>query len=342
MAAIPHIKTKVPTIRVHKASGQFVSDLNCKTHYFGKDEEAAWSAFLPVLAKWRKQNNRHDCVTVREAVRHLTEMIAADCGHPDTKKTYAPYRYFVEQHGGRDLADLSVQDVESFKTHILAKKLAPKTVNHWMGALKRLIRYGHARGWRGPMETSFIRMVPLEAPPPKHLSITEVSEWFRLADEYNQNLGLWLRVMLATGARPSEVVRLVGGEGKWIEPGVFCFTRAKTNKVVRQPRCLVVTEPTLAILKQTRPHWSWQCTLAQTCHRAFGSGPHRLRHTAAFLIHRLPGERVSREDTDIWLGHYPAYVSMVYNPIRWEHAKALAERYFSYLQVMFPSAYPKA
>lgn len=148
MTAIPHIKTRVPTIRLHKASGQFVSDLNNKTHYFGKDEEAAWDVFLPLLAKWREKNNSHENVTVREAARHLTTMIAADCGHPDIRNAYAPYRFFVELHGSRDIADLSVKDVEAFKTAILAKQYAPKTVNHWMGAVKRLMRYGHARGWR--------------------------------------------------------------------------------------------------------------------------------------------------------------------------------------------------
>ncbi|MFO0857259.1 MAG: hypothetical protein U0640_07890 [Phycisphaerales bacterium] len=337
----PNLKLNVPTLRIHKASGQWVSDLGGKTHYFGKDNQAAWEAFLPLLAQWRERNNRYDSVTVREAARHLATMIAADCGHPDLRQAYAPFRYFVEVHGARYLADLAVKDLEGFKADILAKKLAPKTVNHWMGAVKRLIRYGHYRGWRGPMETGFIRMVPLQAPPPKYLTTFEVAEWFRKADAYNENLGLWLRVMLATGARPSEIVRLVSAEGTWIESGVFCLNKGKTNKVVRQPRCLVLNAPTQALLSRTSPQWSWQCTLCQVCTRAFDSGPHRLRHTAAFLIHRLPGERVSREDTDIWLGHYPAYVSMVYNPIRWDNVKALADRYYSFLHATFPSVYLK-
>lgn len=328
----------IPRVRVHKASGQFVTELEGRTVYLGREEDKAWTAFLPLLAAWRVQTGEQGSVSVREAASKLASMVAADCGHPSTRQAFAPLKQFCSAHGSKDIADLTVADLEAFKGDIQKDK-APKTVNHWMGAVKRLVRYGHYRGWRGPMELGFLKMVPLEAPAPKHLSIAEVSAWFKKADDYGENLGLWLRVMLATGARPSEIVRLVCGEGTWIEDGVFCFNKAKTNKVVRQPRCLVLNAPTQELLKRSKPQWNWQCTFSQVCDRAFDSGAHRLRHTSAYLIHRLPGERVSREDTDIWLGHYPAYVSMVYNPIDWSNVKALGERYYSHLQAMFPSVY---
>jgi len=200
-------KLHVPRIRMHKPSGQWVSDLGGKTHYLGKDEQVAWEKFLPLLTAWRERNNRHDAVMVREAARHLASMVAADCGHPSTRQAFAPLRYFVEVHGAKDIASLTIRDLEQFKADIQAKDFAPKTVNHWMGAIKRLMRYATYRGWRAPMEMGFIRMIPLVAPPPKHLTTAEVYNWFVAADDYNQNLGIWLRVMLATGARPSELGR---------------------------------------------------------------------------------------------------------------------------------------
>lgn len=338
---VANLKRTVPTLRIHKASSQYVADLNGQTRYFGKDEEAAWAAFLPALAEWRASSGLYDSVTVREAAEALAGMVAADCGHASLRLARAPLKAFTAKYGARCIDSITVHDIETFKSDC-QKTCAPKTVNHWLGSAKRLMKYAAYKGWRPPMELSFVRMVALAAPPPKHLTIAEVSAWMDKADAHCANLGVWLRIMLATGARPSEVVRLVKGEGSWLEDGVFVFDKAKTNKAVRHPRCLVLQPEMLALLKTATPQWRWQCTFAQACHAAFESGPHRLRHTSGYLIHRLPGDAVSRETVDLLLGHYPGWVSLTYNPVDWRPIKALAGRYLRHLQGSLPRAYPLA
>jgi integrase len=337
----PNLKRHVPTLRIHKASGQWIADLNGVTKYFGKDEDAAWTAFLPLLAEWREAAGRKDSVTVREAASRLAAMVAADCGHPTTRLAFAPLKTFCARYGSKDISALTVDDLEAFKMACQAD-LAPKTVNHWVGSAKRLVRYASSKGWRPPMETSFVRMVALPCPLPKHLSVKVVGEWLHKANDHHPNLAVWLRIMLATGARPSEVVRLVAGAGTWLEEGVFCFNVGKTNKTVRHPRCLVVQPEIRKLLATAKPQWKWQCTFSQACNAAFDAGAHQLRHTSCYLVNRLPGDTVSREEVDVWLGHYPGYVSLVYSPINWTPVKALADRYLKYLQSVLPKDYPIA
>ncbi|MDP1662693.1 MAG: hypothetical protein Q8L55_12335 [Phycisphaerales bacterium] len=332
-------KGNVPTIRLHKASGQYVSDLNSKTRYFGKDLEAAWAAFLPELAAWREATGRKDCVSVREAAQALASMVAADCGHPDTKLALSHLKDFLTVHGDQDVSAIGVDEIEKYKRSCLTR-FSPKTTNHFLGAAKRLMRYAAFRGWRAPMELSFIGMVNLPTPQPKHLPLKELGEWIQKADERCPNLGVWLRVGLATGARPSELIKIVRGEFTLLEEGVLCLTKGKTNKVVNHPRCLVVVPAVQKLLAEAKPQWSHICTLSQACSRTFDSGPHRLRHSSAYLIHRLPGEAVTRDATDVFLGHYPKTVSLIYNPIDWRPVTALAERYLGYLRAALPAAYP--
>ncbi len=63
--------------------------------------------------------------------------------------------------------------------------------------------------------------------------------------------------------------------------------------------------------------------------RATGWMPYRLRHTGAYLIHRLG---LDRETTDLILGHYPGGVSLTYNPINWGPLVKAVERYSASLR----------
>ena len=329
----------VPQLRTHSASGQYVSKLNGQTLYMGRELAQAWSCFLPKLAEWREKTGQQGSVTVWEAAVRLSERVSADNEHASIVPTFAHLKPFCLEHGGKLVSDISVDDLEAYKTKLQADGYAPKSVNHFMAAAKRLLRYSAFRGWRAAIELSFIRSVRLPSPPPKQLSLQDVDAWLKAASSQHEQLNLWLRVQLATAARPSEVIRLARKEGSWTEAGIFCFNKGKTNKKVAHPRCLAIPKELLPAVEAMQPRWNSQASYAQACNAAFNSGSHRLRHTGAHLLHRLPGEKVSREETDVFLGHYPAYVSLVYNPIDWDKQRLLANRYYEYLRAVLPQHY---
>ena len=56
-------------------------------------------------------------------------------------------------------------------------------------------------------------------------------------------------------ARPSEVVRIVHGDGEWVQEGVFRLRVSKTDRA-RLPRHLIVSDLAAHWLGICRPHWS--------------------------------------------------------------------------------------
>lgn len=67
----------VPSLRLHKSSGQFVADFDGKTVYrFGRKEADAWVEYLPRTASWRVADDRRDRMLVQEAIVCFANMAA--------------------------------------------------------------------------------------------------------------------------------------------------------------------------------------------------------------------------------------------------------------------------
>jgi dUTPase len=92
----------------------------------------------------------------------------------------------------------------------------------------------------------------------------------------------WLALNYLAALRPSEVVRLVRGEGEWIERGLFQPRISKTFRDGRTPRVYVLSEEAMMWLQHARPEWAHMKAYGTAVRRACGPGlPHPLRHSAA-------------------------------------------------------------
>ncbi|MGH7130348.1 MAG: hypothetical protein ACREJO_00165 [Phycisphaerales bacterium] len=332
----------IPTVRLHAASSQFLTTIDSKAIYLGKDLNKAWTAFLPFLKAWRHQTGRKNGVTVREAGEALVETLAEQGKDTQDTVRFRLGPAFLHFGHGTQIEEIGVDEVEAFRTHLVTTYKPHSTIGY-LSATKRMLRYAAYKGWRQPIELSFISNPKLAAPLPKHKSIAEVGGWLDKADDYHAQLGKWLRVMLATGARPSECVSLAWARGTWLEESVFALEKSKTTYLLKTPRVLIVLPEIRKVLhsiQASKPRWCLQSSFAHACAGAFDSRPHALRHTAAYLAHRVPGAVNSREDTDMWLGHAPSYISRVYNVIDVDRLKRVGQTYLNYLQATMPKHFP--
>lgn len=350
----------IPKFRFHKASGQYLvalpnGDGKPKYLYLGKNLEAAEARYEAEIAKLPTENGHEPrkgapvlfaAVSVAQAAEALIEYVCAE--KPSTAKERRRLngqclRLFVEKHGNRSIADISTDDLESLRSELSAT-LAPKTCNHYLGTVKRLMKYAAYKGWREPMELSFIRRLPVPAPKPKHFKTDELSKMLSMAeaktyrsddDNAMQPLYNSLRIQLLGALRPSEVVRLLLREFEEVEKGVYMLHKGKTDDSASMRRFVLLPKLGQQLLKATTVNYAEPRAYLFQTKRATKRTPHRLRHTGAYLLHRMP-ERATREEVDIILGHYPNRVSATYNPLHWDEYMPIMERYAQHLKCQLP------
>jgi integrase len=345
---------RVPGLRQHKASGQWIVEISGKTNYLGHDRGKAqvqYDALIEDLLKARTtapaDNPAHSGrMTVSDAAAALVEFMVADKGDeraPILRKwTLGCLKPFTDKHGPRDVRAVSIDDIEAYRAD-LVRRLSPKTASDYLYLAKRVMKYAAFKGWRDPMEMSFIKPPALLAPKPKHLTVEQIKKMLddakaktSYAGHPDANLYNAIRIQLMTAARPSEIVRLLRRRFDEVEPGVFQLNEGKTNRASSQLRCLLLSKAARALLDQTIVKWESPTAYLFACRRACARPPHRLRHSGAFLIHRCG---FSRETTDLLLGHMEIFanrISLVYNPIHWEPLLEAIEKYNRRLGELMP------
>ncbi|HYF15778.1 MAG TPA: hypothetical protein VD971_11980 [Phycisphaerales bacterium] len=350
-----------PKLRFHRPSGQFLVALpeNGKTmyRYLGRDESEARKRYEALIAGLPAPSaapvkpsvppiRQGKTVTVAQAAEALIAWNVSQ--HPNraemTRKWSALcLKPAVERWGSEPIGALETDHIEALQSE-LAQTLAPKTVNDYVGMCKRMIRFAAYKKWRAPMETAFLRPLPKPAPRPKHYSIETLERMFNKARDKKYRAGYdakrgtvyaAIRLQLLTAARPSEIVTLISGDYEVVEPGAYMLGKSKTEFSSSYPRHLVLCNEAERLLSLCAGAWKTPMAYLFAVKRATQHVPHNLRHTAAFLLHRMP-DRASREQTDVFLGHMPGNVSLTYNPIHWAEYVEIAARYARHLRALLP------
>ena len=132
-------------------------------------------------------------------------------GNVTTKTTYRDGQHvkvITDLIGSRPLARLTGRDLDQLAAHLRQRGYAPITVHNTWSCAKKALR--QARRWRliasTPWEDATVPPVPQASPQPPSVAETQ-----RLADllvPYQPVAALLLHIMLATGARKSELLAL--------------------------------------------------------------------------------------------------------------------------------------
>lgn len=165
---------ETPKLRFHKPSGQYLVALPTKDGkpkyvYLGRDERAAqlrYDALVVGMAPMAPQPaptvptapkvNFKATVTVRQAAAALVEYNVSQ--HPNRAQRTRLWsnvclKPIVSKYGDNPIGFLETDHLEELQRE-LAKTLANKTVNDYVGMTKRMEKYAAFKKWRAPMETS--------------------------------------------------------------------------------------------------------------------------------------------------------------------------------------------
>lgn len=303
-----------PQLSWHAASGQWFCKWNGQWHYFGADKAIAdvlYAESMVERAKWRLSvtraagpRRRGRRISVWELYDRFIHAKQAE-HRPVTVQFYrGSLRRFVALHKLAPAAAINAMDIQAFKEELLRLAFARKTVNHEVACIKTMIQWGIDLDLLPPVNLHGVRLLKLDPPPAKGYTLAEMRQ--RFLDLPTRYKPLWA-VNWLTACRPSELVRVINGQGDWPRPWLFRPHEKKTAG-----RHIVFSKLALIWLRRCAPIVSRPDTysLGVRRHCAPG-GPHPLRHGAASHLAQLG---VDRREIDFLLGHLPPRVSQTYVP----------------------------
>lgn len=338
------MNTKMPSLRRHQ-SGQWITKWGGQTHYLGHDDAAAQAAYIKSLTEWSKWRESRDqkratkktAWSVAEIAKEFMKNKEAE-GGPDRRRYYSNHlRRFVAVYGNVRADAIRAGDLNEVKLDMmrakvrdsggrLVRQFGNSNIRHDLTAVKSMFRWAAGMELIPPLSLDFVKVPERDETPDKSYSPDEAWGFIRSVPE---DLGHWLALQYLTLMRPSEVVRVVAGQGEWVEPWLFRPHVYKMKWRTREPRMIVFSDAALSYLRHCRPIWSRYDTYYQATRRAVagtdyeGYAPHPLRHSGSTHLGQLG---VSREDIDLLLGHLPSYVSRTYNRTFWQRLRAPADR----------------
>lgn len=229
---------------------------------------------------------------------------------------------FEEKYGDRSIADLTPPDFLAYRAY-LSSNFKPSTSAAYLHAAKRLVLWTAAMGYRKPLDLSVVKPPRQAAPKDKSWSEAEVAAFLTKAAEYDKGVYLWQAVQYLGAMRPTEILRLVKGEGRWVAEGVFVPDESKTYRKNGVPRHLIVCPTAMALLSKAEKRWTIIQTYWQASNTATGVGPHRYRHSAAS---HLVKAGASYDQVRLVLGHYDYRNTMIYARPDWQALRMLTEK----------------
>lgn len=330
-----------PILKLH-TRGVWFCHWGNRDWYFTKDERKSRRAFLDPKGahpgalvhwlEWSEQRERARTASRAAGGLAIAEVFDAfmqarvDDITPDSEIWYRKHLGpLVRQFGRLPAMRFTLRHADALKID-LGKMWGPTSVGHTVTAMKTMCRWAARRGLMPLIDFSDLRPPPRPRPKVKGYGPETVKWQLRIARRTCPELQPWIALSWFGLLRPSEVPRLVRGEGHWLpgEDGVFVLERSKTERRGDLPRHCVLSEQALIWLSVARPAWRDYQAYGQAFRRFVGpGGPHPLRHGAAWHLARLG---VARGEIDLLLGHSPGRVSLTYNPSGWQSLRALAAR----------------
>lgn len=346
-----------PSFRKRR-DGRYVTKWAGVERFLGRERDAAWAKYLEELDAWnawrrakeaarRPPPQQIDVMTLAEDFVAAKEAEAGDAAGRYYRKHLKRFVDPENAYGAWPAEQVKAAHLLDLKLDMLDAGFARKTVNHDLTAVKAMLQHGMDRELIPPVNLSRVRKLPLGPVESKAVSLEAVTLVVYAAPE---QLRPWLAVNYLAGCRPSEMPRLVHGEGEWVEEGIFRLDRGKMDARAAMKRHIVLTDRALAWLEQCRPLWKNLLSYSAACRYALGpisehlwrrrypaqefppirmkehcgpGGPGRLRHSCKTHL-RAAG--VSERDAELILGHYPPRTALVYGGVPWQHLRACADR----------------
>lgn len=324
------MNTRTPLFRTHSTSGQYMIRWGGRVYYLGRDRDAAYAQYLDHLKRWAewrqaRQTQRlappTQAILVPELIDQFLEWKGLERGD-ETRRYYEKHlRRFRAWCGALRADAVRPQHLHKVKQEMMQGRYAPKTIAHDLTAIRVLFNYACGEvELIPPVNFRGVKNPPLGPPPDRALGRGQVRRMFRQA---TPGLTPWLWVNYLALLRPSEVVKCVRREGKWVKPWLFRLDRGKMDRIAMLPRHCIFSELALKHLAECRPVWSRLDSYSAATRRACGKGPGLLRHSAATHLEELAP--LAGDHIEFLLGHTPTRLRLTYRRPPWPAIRQTAE-----------------
>lgn len=224
--------------------------------------------------------------TVRKTAERLFALVDSECGQHERQNIRNHLKTFVERFGSRVVGTLTADELLAYRSD-LARGRMPESINHSLRRAKRLLRLADFRFDSASLQA--MKTVKGGVRKPKAWSVPKVRLIVEKLCPVNPNLARTLLLAFYCVLRPSEIARVVAGEGEWVSPNVFELAESKTAKRTGQARAVCFSPEALALLKRVEPRSPNFEALRLACKRSkkwvgFAFTPHPLRHSAASAL----------------------------------------------------------
>ena len=300
----------------HK-SGYWYVHFRGRNHYLGNGRKPDAERFTDIQAEYREWYETRRLNRPRPAVQAPTMMELSDQflrtkrieRGIDTEIYYTKHlkRWTVLYE--RMPADwLRPAHLRAFVTRLIQLGLASRTINHDIGAIKTMMRWGAEMELiPEPVDFSGVKKLPTGPTQPKPLPFKQVKKMILGAPE---DLRPWLAITFLAFLRPSETVKVVHRQGQWVKPGIFVLDRGKMDERAPIKRHCIFSPLAKKYLRQCKPIWSRLDSFSQAVRRECDHPPSVLRDSAAAYFHEKCG--ASRDETELALGHYGGHLKVTY------------------------------
>lgn len=321
---------KPPALTKH-ATGQYFCKWGGKNHYLGTDRDKAETAYhesIRLWSEWRESRRRSRPLAVMQSPL-LVDLAARFLDEKELERGWGTRQYYAKHlkrflHAfGEFRADaIRPRHLAELKEQMFRYRKSAKTISHDMTAVRVLFNWAVALELVPVVSFKGIRNPPLGPPPDKSMSVKEIR---KLMVKAGENLEPWLRLTYLALLRPSETVRIVNREGRFVEKGVFRLNRGKMDEITALPRHCVLSAEAFKWLERCKPVWSRLDSFSQAARDRLGkgNGPGRLRHSAASHLSKLGVDPASIE---LLLGHVPKRLAVTYYQPAWQHLRKIAAR----------------
>lgn len=246
----------------------------------------------------------------------------------------------------------------AFRSDLVRLKLSPKTIAHDLGAVKTMWRWAclrHPKESVPRLELSLVKAPVQDAPTPHPVSRDVLLGMIARATSDDALLGECLRMQYLCLMRPTEVVRVLRGEGRFepltvpphvtgagagnvVERGLLVLA-SKVRHRTGLPRVIPLSERALLSVERVQglasarrelrrsgkraPLWVRLDSFSSAVRSSTGHAPHVVRDTAASDLHALG---VAWADIDLLLGHVPSTAGRSYIRLAWHTLRAAASQ----------------
>lgn len=320
---------RVPTLRKHK-TGQWFVRWGGRDRYLGVDKKKAESAYLDELDDWRHwvedKRRRREVVnqitpTIAEVVDEFLKAKRIEVGHNCGEYYRRHLKRFVNRYGELDADLVRPMHLNQHKLWMIQQRFKPRTINHDLCSIRILYNWASGIELVPPISLAGVKNVPVGPVAIDHPKRWQVIRYIKRAPA---NVAPWMAINYLALLRPSEVVRVVRGEGKWVEDGVFRLDRGKMDKRVAFKRHCVFSPAALAWLAKCRPYWSRQDSYSNVVRNCCPIGPKMLQKCAAHHLAVVYG--VDRDDLELLLGHVGPRLRVTYHQPAWQKIRKTADR----------------